>query len=997
MPPPTGYSVSELLTPLQIDLTDRYALERELGRGGMATVYLARDLKHDRMVALKVLRPELAVSVGVERFLREIRLTAALQHPQILPLLDSGTITDGSGTSRPYYTMPYVAGESLRKRLSRERQLAVEEAVRIAKEVAGALGYAHDHGVVHRDIKPENILLSGGHAMVADFGIARAVSTAGEKRLTETGLALGTPAYMSPEQATGDSPIDGRADIYSLGCVLYEMLTGEPPFTGPTAQAVIVRRMVHPVPMVRALRETVPEGIERAVTRALAKSPADRFASASKFAEALADEGPQPSSSKGHAGPRWRTAEVAVFGLALLAAALFWARPRGARLMPSTSVIAVLPFTPSGPDSALSRLGRDLVFTLSAELDGLGGLRVVDPHTVLAQATHAGLSSAAEEAALARQFGAGSIVRGSLVRQGADVLLDFVLAPVDSDGVAAPLGRASVTGPADSVAALTDSVVRLLLKHIWARGSPPSPSLDGALKTRSVEALRAFLEGEQEIAGGQWSSAAVSYSRARDADPSFWLAYARELFARNWTLESPSESLIGTLQRHLRELPERERLTTEAIVGWSSDSVASGLERAREITERYPSSWFGWLIYADELLHNGPLLGHPRAEARAGFARALELNPHLIPVYEHLLLLAFQDRDTVEAHRSLRALEQLDAWSTLAADGYGNRRLQFHFLDAIEGGDSALARLLADSSARDSAPAAVPDGSFYDPFRYGLLAEQIRVSRQVVNAEGPGARQAVHRRLLALSLAGRGAWDSALVALDRLSTSGTDSRAALRAYGLAVVGGWLGALDRRAGDMRRSAAIAAAGSDGADLNEVTWLDGLGAATRRDRQALAKARSSLTRSGDSGWAALERSLGAFDAELRGPPLEAGKAMAALEWQEAALAAPDFAQHPYAVAVDRIAAARWLAAAGQLDEAARLLVWIDGPYFLHPSTVYSIMLTGPVDLERGRIEGRLGHAEPARKYFREFLRRYDLPMPGQRHLVDEARAALGRLAK
>ena len=269
------------LAELRAALADRYAFERELGRGGMATVYLATDLRHDRPVALKVLHPQLAASLGPERFLREIKLAARLQHPHILTVLDSG---DAAG--RLWFTMPFIEGESLRDRLVREKQLAVEDAVRIAREAADALDYAHRHGVVHRDIKPENILLSDGHALVADFGIARALG--GDEHLTETGMAIGTPAYMSPEQAAGERELDGRTDIYSLGTVLYELLAGEPPFSGPTMQAMAARRLSSEAPSVRQYRPAVPEAVDRAVRKALARVPADRFASAGELARALA-------------------------------------------------------------------------------------------------------------------------------------------------------------------------------------------------------------------------------------------------------------------------------------------------------------------------------------------------------------------------------------------------------------------------------------------------------------------------------------------------------------------------------------------------------------------------------------------------------------------------------------------------------------------------------------------------------------------------------------
>ncbi len=253
-------------------LTARYLVERELGRGGMALVFLAQDLRHHRPVAIKVLRPELALAIGSERFLREIEIAARLTHPHILPLYDSGE-ADGL----LYYVMPYVEEDSLRDRLDREQQLPLEDALQITREVTDALSYAHSLGVIHRDIKPENILFQAGHAVISDFGIARAITAAGGDRLTETGIAIGTPVYMSPEQAAADRQPDARSDLYSLACVLYEMLAGVPPYTGPTAQAIIARRLTDPVPPLRTVRETVPVAVEQAVMRALAKVPADRW------------------------------------------------------------------------------------------------------------------------------------------------------------------------------------------------------------------------------------------------------------------------------------------------------------------------------------------------------------------------------------------------------------------------------------------------------------------------------------------------------------------------------------------------------------------------------------------------------------------------------------------------------------------------------------------------------------------------------------------------
>ena len=315
-------AMPELLDRLKSALTDRYAIEEQIGQGGMAIVYLASDLKHRRKVALKVLRPEIGAALGPDRFLREIELAAGLTHPHILPLHDSGE-ADGF----LYYVMPLVEGESLRDRLQREIQLPVDVALTIAREVAGALDYAHRHGVVHRDIKPENIMLHDGSAMVTDFGIAKALTAAGAEQLTQTGVTIGTPAYMSPEQASGNTDLDGRSDLYSLGCVLYEMLAGAQPFVGPTPQAVIAKRFTEQAPRVRASRDTVPESVDLALSKALERTPADRFGTGAQFAAAIVvPVAAQPTPASVSTGP-----------------------PLTAHASPEKS-IAVLPFTNMSAD-----------------------------------------------------------------------------------------------------------------------------------------------------------------------------------------------------------------------------------------------------------------------------------------------------------------------------------------------------------------------------------------------------------------------------------------------------------------------------------------------------------------------------------------------------------------------------------------------------------------------------------------------------------------------
>src|SRR3989454_5521191 len=374
----------------------------------MATVYLAQDLKHHRKVAIKVLEPELAAALGPERFLREIEIAAGLNHPHILPLYDSGE----SGASL-YYVMPYVEGETLRDRLNRERQLPLEDALRITRDVADALSYAHDHDVVHRDIKPENILFQAAHAVVSDFGIARAITAAAGGSLTATGIAIGTPAYMSPEQASGGGPIDGRSDVYSLACVLYEMLAGEPPYTGASAQVVIAKRFTDPVPSVRRLRETIPPAVDAAITKALAKAPVDRFATAEAFAAALSVRAATPGVPRRLS--RFGVPLAVSAGVAGIVGAVLFLHVRRPPLL-DPNLLAVAPFDVL--DQKLDMWREGLVDVLSRDLDAAGTLRVVPLSVVLRR--WRGRADAAEAADLGRRTGARLALFGTVASAGPD-------------------------------------------------------------------------------------------------------------------------------------------------------------------------------------------------------------------------------------------------------------------------------------------------------------------------------------------------------------------------------------------------------------------------------------------------------------------------------------------------------------------------------------------------------------------------------------------------
>ena len=407
--------MSELLSRVSAGLSGRYRIERELGRGGMATVFLAHDEKHHRQVAVKVLEPDLSSTLTSERFQREIEVAGRLTHPHILPLHDSGAVA-----GLLYYVMPFIDGRSLRERMAHEGPLPVDETLRIVGEIADALDYAHSAGIVHRDIKPENLLFASGHALLSDFGIARVAAAAASDRLTATGLSLGTPAYMSPEQIAGTGPLDGRSDLYSLACVAYEMLGGMPPFTGPSAQAVMARHAIDPVPTLRTLRPTLSDDVDRVLQKALAKVPADRFATAHDFARALthacstATVSSAPVRSLARRHPR--AARLAIAGAVLLVLTLASARVWFGASRASGPSVAVLPFDNLSGDSAQDYLLAGMQNALVGALGQVGAMRVIWTQGRLARdrLTQRGLNASE----LARELDADRVVSGSVVRAG---------------------------------------------------------------------------------------------------------------------------------------------------------------------------------------------------------------------------------------------------------------------------------------------------------------------------------------------------------------------------------------------------------------------------------------------------------------------------------------------------------------------------------------------------------------------------------------------------
>ena len=561
----------------------RYSVAHELGRGGMATVYLGDDLKHDRQVAIKLLHPELATGLGVERFLREIKTAAALTHPHIVPLFDSGA--DGGLL---FYVMPYIDGDTLRGRLTREGSLPIEDAVRIACEVLEALAYAHAHGVVHRDIKPENIIFSAGRALVTDFGIARAVSAASLEPLTIDG-AVGTPAYMSPEQASQSPQLDGRSDIYSLGCTLYEMLTGSAPFTGPTAQAVIARHLLDVVPPIRSVRPTVRHALEQAVLTALAKVPADRFATAGQFAGAL--HAPDAVAADGEGGES----------------------------------IAVLPFANLSGDPDFEYFSEGIAEEIINALTHLPGLRVA-----ARTSSFAFRGPGIDLAEVGAKLKVGTVLEGSVRRAGKRLRISAQLVKV-FDGF--HLWSESYDREMTDVFAIQDEIARAIANRLRVTlGDGGAPLVTPA--TGNLDAYHLYLRGRHYLAqrGLGLKKALECFDQALALDANYALAYAGVADActvlAEYGLASPNalrRKARAAVQRALELAPDLAEVHCAAgalsfICDWDWPAASRDLRLAVELNPRYVAArqWLSYyLVFIEGRVEEG--LAHAR--------RAIELDP----------------------------------------------------------------------------------------------------------------------------------------------------------------------------------------------------------------------------------------------------------------------------------------------------------------------------------------------------------------------------------
>jgi len=659
---------------LRAGLGDRYQIERQIGEGGMATVFLARDLKHDRPVAIKAFRPELAATMGADRFFHEIELSARLQHPHIVPLYDSGV---AGGIF--YFVMPFVEGESLRNRLDRDKQIPFDEAVELTREIASALAYAHGQGLVHRDIKPENILLTGGHAMLADFGIARAVGIAQQgKRHTGLGFAVGTPGYMSPEQATA-SELDARTDQYSLAAVFYEMVSGEVPFSGPTVQAALAQSLTGPRPKLTKLVRTVPPDADPVVARALASDPAERYPTIMAFAEDLVRSGGggQAVLTK----QRRLLGAVAFFSAAFvisLLALVFWPREPIALVRKEAEVIAVAPFTTSGP--GVETLGEGMVDLLSANLNTVGGIRVVEPRLVLAQWRRRGNPADPDAGrSLARAVNANSVLTGSLVSTGNRVRIAAALHGLDGT----ELAKAQVDGASDSVLVLVDRLSADLVRGIWQSNEPvPSLRVSG-ITTNSMEAMRSFLDGERLYRRSAWDSAQLAFQRAVELDSTFSLAYLRLSSSIGWVGGYGSSKAVeasDAARRFADRLPPRERSLVATYSLFSRGNRAAG-DSARRYVAQYPDDVEGWFVLGEAYYHNRAVDPRPPEEIRAPFDRVIALDSSLTPAALHPAEMAIAYRDSalldryIEVMRRAGSEDEARAYRTAADIGWGRRGL----------------------------------------------------------------------------------------------------------------------------------------------------------------------------------------------------------------------------------------------------------------------------------------------------------------------------------
>lgn len=671
-----GVVLSSFFEQLQAAVGDRYRVQEELGSGGMAIVYRAEDPLHDRDVAIKVLRPELAAALGSERFLREIKVTAKLTHPNILPVLDSG----GSGNLL-YYVMPLVEGESLRSRLD-QGALNTDEAVQYAVEAADALGAAHRRGIVHRDIKPENILLVEGHAVVADFGIAAATGNTGDVKLTETGMSVGTPLYMSPEQCAAQS-VDARSDVYSLGCTLFECLAGRPPFTGPDAASVVRQHLSADPPVVSSIRTGLTHELDAAVARSLAKNPADRFADGAGFAEELkrsAISGVQRARTGRRARPHLWLAALAGAVAVVLTGWLIRGGNAGGTL--DFERLAVFPFAVRSPEPDHAYLGDGIAELLATGLHGTD-IQVVDPGITISRQPPQDQQESA-----ARELGAGHYVSGSVSSVGGRQIQ--IRASLYTIGGSVPV-TAQTTGDADSLLVMVAALSRqLLVGHaVLSLGRIDSLALT---MTDSVEALKAYLRGLRHYRAKEWRASIEDLSRAVEIDSGFAIAYLPLAMAASWENQFPLDrraAAAGVRAGKAPGISPRHRRLLEMSDAYQRGSGPEVERIAQEILQQYPDDLDALYMLGETRYHLGPFYGQPPITAREPLLRAFRLDPNRGDLGSHLgNFLLGDDLDLLDSIYLARGIDPESSWGRRARIAFsgGDTTAQLALIE--EGPDS---------------------------------------------------------------------------------------------------------------------------------------------------------------------------------------------------------------------------------------------------------------------------------------------------------------------
>ncbi len=954
---------AEQLNRFQSVLGDRYAIEGTLGTGGMATVYLARDLKHGRTVAIKVLHPELSAGVGPDRFLREIQIAANLVHPHIVPLLESG---EAGGFL--YYVMPLIEGESLRQRVVRDGPLPVGDCVRILRDIADALAYAHAHGVIHRDIKPGNIMLSGQHALVTDFGVAKALREAAQSEtLTTGGLSIGTPAYCSPEQAVGDPNVDHRADIYSFGVVAYEILTGRPPFVDLSPQSILSAHVTKTPPPVTAHQSALPPGLAQIVMRCLEKDPADRYQSAEQLTAQLAMlSTPTATRPLAEKRPIWgRRTRIRILAAAtLLAAVVVSVVVLRSRSRPALdpNIIAVTPFDVLG--GGLDTWREGLVDMLSASLDGAGPLKAVSPSAVIKD--WSGRTEPRAAAELARRLGAGLVVYGRLVAAGADsARVAATLYDASLRQIIAEFGFRDV---ADRVDRLADSVALGIMTELSRRRALGAWRL-ASLGSASPAALKEFLQGEQHYRRFELDSAQQHYERSIELDTTFALAYNRLAYTLGWSLRGdPAVSASFLRAGELNHgLARRESLLiaadslSGALRAFSGDSASWSMWlrelRTVEMAAReYPLDPQVWYQLGETRYHRGPEVGVTSEEARDAFARAVRLDSAFVPAYRHLVELTLR-LDGPEAARVV-----LEAYLARAGPGQitNAERVTYALLDPQTAETLEVAQMLQGLSTEEFYQV------WYDVKWWPDTAESaIRVARAWAASDA--------RLTLPLTLGQSLAFRGHLAAAYELAG---DSIPALFA-GLARLGRIPADTARAVFDRwlreRRWSGIYAALPSWAEARDTsslkiaaTWWDSLSA---------------------EGPAALKAAAGFF--------ARATEAYLTLARGDSAGALERFAVLPNwpcsTCFHEQLARARILVASGGDTEAIELLDHM--PFLLEQVPPVEAVM---VALERGRVHERLGHREEAIRAFSFVTDAWRNADPELRPFVEEANTMIEALA-